>query len=255
MPSTGSQSSQARAMDVRQQRRPSCDRRLRGGAQVAARLDARELGALEQSVEHGGDLGPTHRLTDSADGPSSWRSSGQARSTAMPLRPITRASHVSLLSSPQNGPTYIGRMEQVRASAGARVGLVIAQVGGAAMIAGGVGDQLVRDLLPAHLALLGASGGSVSPQAASLVLALLHTVGYALIATGIATIALLRQLRSTGKPKFAVQAAVVALLAEGANAFHMHRLGIGLYVVPLGILVLVVAGTLLYVASPPARVD
>jgi hypothetical protein len=133
----------------------------------------------------------------------------------------------------------------VTRTARARWGVAVAQLGAVAMILGGVGDQLVRDLLPAHLALLGSPGGSVSPQVASVVLALLHTVGCALIASGIAILILLRQLRLSGDPRFAIAAGLVVLLAEGANAFHMHQLGLGLFVVPLTILLLVAAGLLL----------
>ena len=130
-------------------------------------------------------------------------------------------------------------------SARARLGIAVAQLGAVAMILGGLGDQLIRELLPTHIALLGSAHGRVSPQVASVVLALLHTVGYALIASGIATLMLLRQLRLSGEPMFAAVSALVVLFAEGANAFHMHQLGLDLFVVPLGIMLLIVLGLLL----------
>jgi hypothetical protein len=129
----------------------------------------------------------------------------------------------------------------------ARIGVTVMRLGAVAMILGGIADQLVRELPPAHLALLGAADSHASAPGATLVLALLHTLGYALIAAGMATLALLRQRALRGDPKVAVQAAAVAVLAEGANALHMHQLGLGLYVIPLAITAVVLTGLLICV--------
>jgi hypothetical protein len=126
-----------------------------------------------------------------------------------------------------------------------RVGLRIAQAGGGLMMLGGAADLMIRSLLPSHAAFLGYLPNEIPPRTEALALALLHALGSALIASGLAVLALLRQARVSGRRAPALTAAAVALLAEGMNAFQIYRTGSPIFAGPLVFVVLVLSGVAL----------
>ena len=120
-------------------------------------------------------------------------------------------------------------------------GYRLAQLGAAGVALGGAFDALVPRLLPAHEAFLGVAPGRAPRAAAALVVLLLHTLGTALIAVGVGALALLGAWRRTGDRRLAGVAVGMVLLAEGANAWAIARVGSRLFLGPL-ILALLVAG-------------
>jgi hypothetical protein len=123
-------------------------------------------------------------------------------------------------------------------------GYRIAQAGAVLMILGGIVDLSVRELLPHHVAALGSMTGSVPGEAERLVLALLRALGSALVAAGFAVLILLHAGREGGKRLPFVAAAVVAVLAEGPNAWGILSTGSALFWAPLSFMLLVVGGAL-----------
>lgn len=118
----------------------------------------------------------------------------------------------------------------------------MAQLGGALMMLGGVGDLVVRRLLPSHASFLGLAPNEIPVRTEALALALLHALGAALIAAGLSVLVLLSQARTSGRRSPAVAAVAVALLSEGMNGYQIHRTGSPIFVVPLGFLLLVLVG-------------
>jgi hypothetical protein len=129
----------------------------------------------------------------------------------------------------------------------------VAQLGGALMMLGGAGDIAVRTVLPNHRELL-AAAATVPATAEHLVLALLHALGGALVACGLAVILLLREAHRSERTELALWAALVALLAEGMNAMGMYRTGSPLFPFPLTFLLLVVGGATTFVLQSRKRV-
>lgn len=134
-------------------------------------------------------------------------------------------------------------------------GYRIAQLGGLLMIAGGVIDMSFRELLPHHAAMLAPDAGSIPPEAAGLVLALLRALGGALAAAGLAVLVLLRFGRSTGSRIAYGAAGLVALLAEGSNTLGLLRTGSPVFIAPLVFMVLVVGGCALCLAATRPATD
>lgn len=123
-----------------------------------------------------------------------------------------------------------------------RIGYRMAQLGGLLMVAGGLLDLSIREMLPHHAALLAPDTGAVPAGSAALVLALLRALGGALVAAGVAVLTLLWFARRTGIRAGYIGAAAVALLAEGPNTLGIRETGSPLFVAPLAFLLLVVIG-------------
>jgi hypothetical protein len=123
-----------------------------------------------------------------------------------------------------------------------RIGLTLARLGGAGMVLGGVADISIRSLLPGHRDFLGLAPGDAAPATESLVLALLHALGAALVASGVAVLVLLHLAHATGRRLPALAAAAVAILAEGTNTMGLRLVGSPLFYAPLTFLLLVAAG-------------
>lgn len=128
-------------------------------------------------------------------------------------------------------------------------GYRMAQIGGLLMIAGGVFDMSLRDVLPHHAAMLTPSAGPVPAEAAGLVLALLRALGGALAAAGLAVLVLLRFGRLTKSRLAYAAAGATALFAEGSNALGILSTGSPVFVAPLVFMLLVVAGCALCLRS------
>jgi hypothetical protein len=124
----------------------------------------------------------------------------------------------------------------------------MAELGGALMVLGGVGDLLISRLLPSHVGFLGIAAHEVPVAVEKLTLAVLHALGAALIAAGIGVLALLREARLNGRRPPLIAAGVVALVAEGMNAFQIYRTGSPVFIGPLVAVLLVVGGVVVCLA-------
>lgn len=118
----------------------------------------------------------------------------------------------------------------------------VAQVGAALVVLGGTGDLLVPRLLPAHERYLGVAPGAAPAATSALVLLVLHALGVALAAVGLAALALLAAWRRTGDRGALWAAAGAVALAEGYNAWGIARVGSVLFVGPLLCAALVLGG-------------
>jgi hypothetical protein len=112
------------------------------------------------------------------------------------------------------------------------------------MAAGGIGDQFVGRYLPAHEAFLGVRRGDLPAASEALFLAVLHALGGALVASGLACGVLLYLMRSTGRRWVGAAVATVAVLADGGNALQMWRVHSPFFVAPLTFVLLVLGGLL-----------
>src|SRR4051812_36505595 len=115
--------------------------------------------------------------------------------------------------------------------------------GGAAMIvAGGLGDLAIQRPPEVWSPLLGAPVTSLSPEVAKLLLALLHALGSALVASGVAVLFIVNGPFRRGAKWAGITIALLALLSDGMNAFEIFRFGANYYWVPLSFAGLVLAG-------------
>ncbi len=125
-----------------------------------------------------------------------------------------------------------------------RIALILLTLGAVLMIGGGVGDLLLREP-PAAWDAVVAPVGSLPPGAARLLLTLLHTLGGALAACGLAVLALVYGPLRRGERWAGPAVAVVALLSDGLNAWGMGSLGLSYFWGPLAFTLLVLLGLLL----------
>jgi hypothetical protein len=122
------------------------------------------------------------------------------------------------------------------------IGYRLAQLGAAAAALGGLVDTLVPRLLPHHEAFMGVAAGQAPEATATLVLLLLHTLGVALLATGLGALALLAAWRGGGSRMTAISAAIVVVMAEGVNAWAIRQVGSPLFLGPLVCVILLIVG-------------
>jgi len=118
------------------------------------------------------------------------------------------------------------------------------------MVVGGVGDLLVASPPDLWSQPLGQPVGSLPPAVARLLICLLHALGSALIASGIATLLLINgPLRRGGRwPGVAI--ALVVVLSDGMNALQIYLFGGFYFWVPLTFVGLVLLGLLLAFLPP-----
>lgn len=129
----------------------------------------------------------------------------------------------------------------------------VAQCGAALVVLGGTGDLLLPRLLPAHERYLGVAPGAAPAATSALVLLVLHALGVALAAVGLAALALLAAWRRTGDRRALWAAAGAVALAEGYNAWGIARVGSLLFVGPLLGAALVLGGAARLARGPRAR--
>ena len=132
------------------------------------------------------------------------------------------------------------------------IGYRLAQVGALGTALGGAFDALLPNLLPHHEAYLGVHAGGATAPTASLVLLLLHTLGVALVAVGAGALALLADWHRGGARSSALVAGGMVVIAEGMNAWAIHRVGSPLFLGPLVCAVLVVGGVALGMSARSA---
>ena len=126
-----------------------------------------------------------------------------------------------------------------------RIALILLTLGAVLMIGGGVGDLLFWEPPAAWDAVVGVPVASLPPGAARLLLTLLHTLGGALAACGLAVLALIYGPLRRGERWAGPAVAVVALLSDGLNAWGMGSLGLSYFWGPLAFALLVLLGLLL----------
>ena len=119
------------------------------------------------------------------------------------------------------------------------------------MVLGGIGDLLVVSPPDAWSVLLGEPAGSLSPPVARLLIALLHALGSALAASGIAALFLINGPLRRGERWAGLAIALVVVLSDGANGLQIYLLGIFYFWVPLTFVALVLLGLIIAFLSPP----
>jgi hypothetical protein len=130
--------------------------------------------------------------------------------------------------------------------------LLLLNCGAGLMVLGGIGDLLMRSPPELWSSILGQPVASLSPGVQQLLMALLHALGGALIACGIAALFLINGPLRRGERWTRHIIAVLALFSEGMNAFQIFRTGASYYWVPFTFAALILAGLLL--ASVPSFV-
>jgi hypothetical protein len=123
-----------------------------------------------------------------------------------------------------------------------RFGLIAAQCGVVLIGLGGLGDQPVQKLMPSHEAFLGVVPGTAPAAVEQLFLAVLHALGFSLIAVGLGAFVLLRM--RTGQRLLGWVAVIMAVLGDGTNAYEIHRTGSVVFVGPLTAVALLVGGVM-----------
>lgn len=132
-----------------------------------------------------------------------------------------------------------------------RIVLILLTLGAVMMIGGGVGDLLLQEPPAAWDGVVGTPVASLPPGAARLLLTLLHTLGGALAACGLAVLAVVYGPLRRGERWAGPVVAVVVLLSDGMNAWGMGRLGLSYFWGPLAFALLVLLGLLLAFVPGP----
>jgi len=117
-----------------------------------------------------------------------------------------------------------------------RISFTLLYLVGGLMFFGGIGDQFINHLLDVHLKFLGnPSPSELLDRTEEILLAMLHSIGGGLMASGFAILALTHfALRSNQIwSKWAIL--VVAWLAQGFNGYGMYIVG-SYYYYPVAIL-------------------
>ena len=125
-----------------------------------------------------------------------------------------------------------------------RLALLLLTLGASLMIAGGAGDLLLRTPPSAWDAVIGASAAALPSGAVRLLLTLLHSLGSALVAAGVAVLALVYGPLRRGERWAAAVIVVVTLLSDGVNAWGMASLGLEYFWGPLAFAGIVLLGVL-----------
>ena len=132
-----------------------------------------------------------------------------------------------------------------------RVSTVLLNGGAGLMVLGGVGDLLLVSPPELWSQPLGQPVGTLPPAVARLLMSLLHALGSALIASGIAVLFFINGPLRRGERWTGVAIALVAVLADGVNALQIYLFGGFYFWVPLTFVGLVLLGLAL-AHLPPA---
>lgn len=132
------------------------------------------------------------------------------------------------------------------------IALVLLNLGAVLMVTGGVGDIMLASPPAAWERVVGAPLGSLPSGATTLLLALLSTLGAALVGCGVATLALINGPLRRGDRGSAIVIVLVVVLSDGMNSLTMARLDLPYFWAPLLFVCLVLVG--LAVAYIPTSV-
>jgi len=117
-----------------------------------------------------------------------------------------------------------------------RISLVLLYLASGLMILGGIGDQFINHLLDVHLEFLGSPPQSeILERTEGILLAMLHSIGGGLMASGFAMIALTHYALRNDQVWAKWTILVVAWLAQGFNGYGMYIVG-SYYYYPVAIL-------------------
>ena len=138
-----------------------------------------------------------------------------------------------------------------RASVGRRrLSILLLNCGAAFMVLGGVGDLLIGSPPDVWSHLLGQPVVSLPPLVARLFMSLLHALGSALVASGVAALFLINGPLRRGERWAGVVIALVVVLSDGVNAFQIYRFGASYFWAPLTFVGLVLLGLMLAFLPP-----
>ncbi len=139
-----------------------------------------------------------------------------------------------------------------RASAMRRLlSIVLLNCGAGLMVLGGIGDLLLASPPELWSHPLGQPVGSLPPAVARLLMCLLHALGGALVASGIATLFLINGPLQRGEGSAAVAITLIVVLSDGVNAFQIYPFGTSYFWIPLTFVGFVLLG-LMVAFLPPA---
>jgi hypothetical protein len=128
--------------------------------------------------------------------------------------------------------------------------MVLLNCGAGLMVLGGVGDLLMASPPDLWSQSLGQPVGSLPPAVARLLMCLLHALGSAVIASGIAALCLINGPLRRGGWWPGVAIALVVVLSDGVNALQIYLSGGFYFWVPLTFVGLVLLGLLLAFLPP-----
>src|SRR5882762_1022724 len=114
-----------------------------------------------------------------------------------------------------------------------RISTLLLNCGAGLMVLGGIGDLLMRSPPEVWSPLVGQPVASLSPGVERLLMALLHALGSALVASGIAALFLINGPLRRGERWTGATIAVLVVLSDGVNAFQIFRIGASYFWVPL----------------------
>jgi len=131
-----------------------------------------------------------------------------------------------------------------------RFATVLLNFGAGLMVLGGVGDLLVASPPDLWSQPLGQPVGSLPPAVARLLMCLLHALGSALIASGIAALFLINGPLRRAEWWSGIAIALVVLLSDGVNALQIYLFGAFYFWVPLTFVGLILLGLVLAFLPP-----
>ena len=137
-----------------------------------------------------------------------------------------------------------------------RAGLILLNLAGALIVAGGLYDIFTPSMPPHELDFIRGAGGEPSAGAVTLSRELLRALGGALVSVGLAMLALVNIPFRRGERWAGWTIAAIVCVSEGVNAVGMARID-GPFWAPLGFMGLALAGLLIAylpsTASEPAQ--
>jgi hypothetical protein len=132
-----------------------------------------------------------------------------------------------------------------------RISMLLLNCGAGMMVLGGLGDLLIHTPPDAWSPHLGQPVASLSPGTARLLMALLHALGSALMASGIAVLFVINGPFRRGAKWAGVTIGLLAILSDGMNAFQIFRFGANYFWVPLTFTGLVLTGLVIAFVPTP----
>jgi hypothetical protein len=122
--------------------------------------------------------------------------------------------------------------------------ILLLNIGAGLMLVGGVGDLLVLAPPAIWAASIGQPVDSLGPGLARFLLALLHALGSALVASSIALLFLINRPLRRGEPWAGPAIALVVLFSDVMNAFQIYLSGGWYFWFPLSFACVVLIGLL-----------
>jgi hypothetical protein len=119
---------------------------------------------------------------------------------------------------------------------------LLLNAGAGMMVLGGLGDLFVASPPNAWTSVLSQPSNQLPAGTVLLLMALLHALGGALMASGVAILFLANGPLRRGSKSAALAIILISLLSDGGNAFQIYHLGLAYFWVPLTFVGLVLLG-------------